>query len=428
MSAPLLSGPPAAALLAAASTALALAALRALATRLRLVDRPDARHSHEKPTPRIGGLAVAAGVLAAGALIPNDPAAGTIGSREAAGVLAFLLLGFLDDVLRDRFPWAAKLALQAAIVLWYAAPLGARGPAAAALLLLGVNAANFFDHENLLLAAAAVPAALGLPPGPREALLAAVAVFAVVNARGGAFAGDAGSHALGFFAVAAALARERPWPERFAEGVAVLALPIADLLFVVALRVLRSTPPWRSTPDHLAHRFARAGCARVWAPAAVALWAVAFAAAMQFRGGGVSLEAAPLALLLVFLGAPPRAGAPVRRAGDDGISGSPVGSEARAPHHLRPPSRATLPATSMLDEELLKILADPKSKEPLRRATPEEIARLNEAIGKGGAKNQAGQAVSQPLSEALVAASAKRAYPIRDGIPVLLFDEAISLG
>lgn len=81
----------------------------------------------------------------------------------------------------------------------------------------------------------------------------------------------------------------------------------------------------------------------------------------------------------------------------------------------------------MLDEDLLKLLADPKSHEALRYATPDELAKLNAAIGKGAFKNQGGQAVSEALTEALVAPKSQRAYAIREGIPILLFEEALPL-
>jgi len=79
----------------------------------------------------------------------------------------------------------------------------------------------------------------------------------------------------------------------------------------------------------------------------------------------------------------------------------------------------------MLDAELLKILADPKTKEPLHLASPDEVSRANAAIAKG--TKTAGGEAAQPVTEGLVPQSGERLYPIRDGIPVLLFDESIPL-
>ncbi len=62
----------------------------------------------------------------------------------------------------------------------------------------------------------------------------------------------------------------------------------------------------------------------------------------------------------------------------------------------------------MISDELLALLVCPVTQQPLRRATPEELARLR-------------------LDAALAREDGLVAYPIRDGIPVLIAGEGIVL-
>jgi uncharacterized protein YbaR (Trm112 family) len=80
-----------------------------------------------------------------------------------------------------------------------------------------------------------------------------------------------------------------------------------------------------------------------------------------------------------------------------------------------------------LDPELLAILVCPEDKTALNLASEEQIAALNTRITAGKISNRGDNTVEMPLQAGLIRKDGGVLYPIRDGIPVLLKEEGISL-
>ena len=78
-----------------------------------------------------------------------------------------------------------------------------------------------------------------------------------------------------------------------------------------------------------------------------------------------------------------------------------------------------------LDPDFLSILVCPQTRKPLRHASADEVQRVNDAIRAGHARNRGGQAVTEAIEEGLVPEGEEVVYPIQQGIPVLLTQEAI---
>lgn len=206
-----------------------------------LLDVPNARSSHEIPTPRLGGLAVIAGVWAAAPFFEGE-----LLLLVAATFVG--LLGVLDDIVDLRFWMKAAGQATAAFALLFLMPppiqvtAGALWPLA---LLFGmvwivavVNAFNFMDGIDgiaggtAILNAMFLAALIGVGGGAvtgLAALAAAIAGFMMWNVSPARiFLGDSGSHFAGFFLGATALYTT---PAGGSEIRALLAFVVAAAVF-----------------------------------------------------------------------------------------------------------------------------------------------------------------------------------------------------
>jgi uncharacterized protein YbaR (Trm112 family) len=75
----------------------------------------------------------------------------------------------------------------------------------------------------------------------------------------------------------------------------------------------------------------------------------------------------------------------------------------------------------MISDELLPLLRCPQTMQALSVASPEQLAQIEAA-------RVAGKLACQPVDAGLVRADGALLFPIRDGIPILLLDEALPLG
>jgi UDP-N-acetylmuramyl pentapeptide phosphotransferase/UDP-N-acetylglucosamine-1-phosphate transferase len=294
-----------------------------------LLDVPNSRSSHEIPTPRLGGLAVIAGVWAAAPLTGGSFL--FLVTATLAGVV-----GLLDDFVDLKFWMKAAGQATAAFVLLFLAPppiCEAAGTFWPITLLFGVvwivavvNAYNFMDGIdgiaggtailNALFLAALVGTSAGLGVG-LAALAAAVGGFMLWNVSPARiFLGDSGSHFVGFFLGAVALYTE---PVERAGGAlgpylafAVAAAVFAPFLFDTAFTLVRRAKArknvfaahrehiyQRITPDPAKHRQVSNVYFAFSAVAGLAALLASGGAPLRLLGGGVMILG--LCLFMAFL-------------------------------------------------------------------------------------------------------------------------------
>lgn len=283
-------------LTAVAIASLVTPAVRRFCERVGWLDHPDARSMHTAPTPRLGGLALAAAFYGSLVLVGlSGTAAADLLMADGRRVLALVIgglvalgIGAADDIL--DLSALRKLALQTALAL-VVALLGLRielvglpfgdavptgflaVPVTVLWLVLVMNAINLIDGLDGLAAGVsltvvgallAVSVTNGMAAGVLlgSALAGALAGFLRHNfPPASVFMGDSGSLFLGFALGAWSIVA---W-QKSATGIAVLsvalifALPLLDVALAVGRRIGRGQSPWTADADHLHHRLVRYG-------------------------------------------------------------------------------------------------------------------------------------------------------------------------
>jgi UDP-GlcNAc:undecaprenyl-phosphate GlcNAc-1-phosphate transferase len=265
-----------------------------LAYRIGAIDPPKERGLHDRPMPRLSGLAIFAGVEVAGWIwLPPDGESRSI----LLGAAAIAAVGVVDDV--RGLPALPKLLGQIGAATipvlggvrpdvltlpfvggfslgWPAYPLTVIG------IVAVVNVINFIDGIDGLAAGVCTISALALAIIALSEYRGSAAVLATVSAAGvlsaltagaslgflrhgfppaSSFMGDTGSNLLGYLlgVVAVQGALKTNAVIALFLPLIVLAVPILDTGFVVAKRLKYGQPVYKADSWHFHHRMANIG-------------------------------------------------------------------------------------------------------------------------------------------------------------------------
>jgi UDP-GlcNAc:undecaprenyl-phosphate GlcNAc-1-phosphate transferase len=345
-------------LTAAVVTFLATPVVRVAAIRMRMMAAVRDRDVHVIPTPRGGGVAMYLGVVAAVLVAARLPAlqrtfddSQTVGVLIAGGLIC--LLGVLDDrfsldaltKLTGQIAAAGVMVLLGVQLLYLFLPVADIGtlilgpsvgvPATILLTVLTVNALNFIDGLDGLAAGVSAIAALAFfaysyhlglvgydDVASAPALITAVLAGACLGflphnfSPARIFMGDSGSMMVGLMLSAAAVsATGQADPQTFDSAasllplalpllvpIAVLFIPVADLVMAVIRRTRRGQSPFSPDKMHLHHRLLSIGHSHRRAVLIMYFWAALLsfgAVALSITGGTVEVLVVIGALLVV---------------------------------------------------------------------------------------------------------------------------------
>jgi uncharacterized protein YbaR (Trm112 family) len=80
-----------------------------------------------------------------------------------------------------------------------------------------------------------------------------------------------------------------------------------------------------------------------------------------------------------------------------------------------------------MDPELLKILVCPKTKKKLVKADSSLIGKINKQIKSEKCRDISGEIIRDEIEEGLYQPESSIFYMVRDGIPLLIYDNAIKV-
>ena len=297
---------------AAAVTYLTMPLARVIAVRWGAMAEVRDRDVHDTPTPRLGGLAMLAGLLAGMLLASNLPQMGSVFTGDGrapvallTGVAIIVALGMVDDrwglaaptKLAGQVLAASVMALQGISIIWL--PFGGTlvlDPVTSVMLtvlvvLVCINAINMVDGLDGLAAGIVGVASLGFfaysyllsaEVGFERATMATLISALLVGMCAGflpynyyparIFMGDTGSMLLGFLLAAGIITLSgQVDPSAIESGtllpallpillpLAVLVLPFLDLLLAVLRRTRRGRSPFAPDKMHIHHRLLEMG-------------------------------------------------------------------------------------------------------------------------------------------------------------------------
>ena len=342
---------------AAAVTYFLTPPVRALAIRWGIIAPVRDRDVHDTPTPRLGGLAMAGGLLAGLLLASKLPMMSAVfdGSTTIVALLSgaaiIVMLGIVDDKwgldaptkLAGQVLAAGVMAFQGVAIIWL--PIGGTfvlDPLTSVLLtvivvVVSINAINFVDGLDGLAAGIVAVAAgaffvyayvLSVELGLQRATLATLVSVVLVGMGLGflpnnlfparIFMGDTGSMLLGLLLAAATITLSgQVDPSALSSGVflptllplilpfAVMALPLLDLVLAVIRRTRAGRNPFAPDKRHLHHRLLEMGHSQRRAVSLMYAWTALIAGAalavaffpLIYAGVGTAIGV----LIVVFL-------------------------------------------------------------------------------------------------------------------------------